>query len=89
MSEWREKVMLIVQSIPCGETLSYGEVAKLAGNPKAARAVGALMKKNFDPSIPCHRVIGKNGKMTGYNRVGGVEAKRERLIAEGYLYTKN
>lgn len=89
MTEFYQKVVGVVKGIPAGQVLTYGQVAELAGSPRAARAVGLVMKQNFDPEIPCHRVIGKNGKMTGYNRAGGVEAKRERLIAEGYLFTKN
>ncbi len=52
MSEFRDKVHVVVKAIPKGEVKTYGEVAKLAGNQKAARAVANLMAKNFDPSIP-------------------------------------
>src|SRR5215813_4526441 len=50
------------------QTMTYKEVASKAGNPKAARAVGAVMRSNYDPSIPCHRVVASDGKMRGYNR---------------------
>lgn len=59
------------------------EVAKRAGNRRAARAVGTIMKNNFDPAIPCHRVIRADGTLGDYNR-GGSEAKRKILISEGY-----
>jgi uracil-DNA glycosylase len=70
-----EKVRAIVLQIPKGETLTYGEVAARAGNPRAGRAVGRIMAGNFDPAIPCHRVIRADGSPGGYNR-GGTEAKR-------------
>ena len=76
-----EKVRDIVRTIPKGKTMTYKEVATRAGNPKAARAVGAIMRTNYDPSIPCHRVIGSDGSMRGYNR-GGVLRKRKILSAE-------
>ena len=76
-----EKVRAIVKKIPKGKTMTYKEVAAKAGNPKAARAVGAIMRTNYDPSIPCHRVIASDGSMRGYNR-GGVDRKRELLLEE-------
>jgi methylated-DNA-[protein]-cysteine S-methyltransferase len=76
-----EKVRAIVKKIPKGKTMTYKEVAAKAGNPKAARAVGAIMRTNYDPSIPCHRVIASDGSMRGYNR-GGVDRKREMLLEE-------
>jgi len=76
-----DRVRKIVAEIPRGETLSYGEVARRAGNARAARAVGNILKKNFDPAIPCHRVIRSDGKTGNYNR--GAERKRELLKREG------
>src|SRR5215470_15360038 len=58
-----DKVRDIVRKIPKGKTMTYKEVASKAGNPKAARAVGAVMRSNYDPSIPCHRVVASDGKM--------------------------
>ena len=75
-----DRVRKIVTEIPRGETLSYGEVARRAGNVRAARAVGNILKKNFDPAIPCHRVIRSDGKTGNYNR--GAERKRELLDRE-------
>jgi len=77
---FREKVFVVVQKIPRGKTLTYKEVARRAGNPKAARAVGAILKTNFDPRIPCHRVIRSNGSIGGYNR--GVDKKKKLLNEE-------
>jgi len=82
MKNFSEKVRDIVRKIPKGKTMTYKEVATKAGNPKAARAVGAVMRTNYDPSIPCHRVIASDGTMRGYNR-GGVQRKQEMLFEEG------
>lgn len=64
--------------------MTYSEVAERAGSPGAARAVGSLMKANFDPKIPCHRVIRSDGKVGEYNR-GGPSAKKALLEKEGAL----
>lgn len=79
-----ERVREVVRNIPKGETMTYGEVAARAGAPGAARAVGTLMKNNYDPTVPCHRVIRSDGKIGEYNR-GGPEAKKNLLIEEGAL----
>ncbi len=67
--------------------MTYKEVAKAAGNVKAARAVANLMAKNYDPLIPCHRVIRSDGSLGGYNR-GGIDKKRDILQNEGVDTTK-
>lgn len=82
MRTFAEKVRDIVRKIPKGKTMTYKEVAAKAGNAKAARAVGAVMRTNYDPSIPCHRVIASDGSMRGYNR-GGADRKAEMLFEEG------
>lgn len=76
-------VLNVVKKIPRGKTLTYKQVAQLAGSPAAARAVGTIMRKNQDPDVPCHRVICSNGKVGGYNR--GSQAKKELLEKEGAL----
>ena len=76
-----DRVLEVVRKIPKGKTLSYGEVARIAGSPRAARAVGTIMKNNHDSSVPCHRVIYANGKPGNYNR--GKALKRELLKKEG------
>jgi len=90
-TEFQRSVWKRLQEIPYGETISYGELAKRIGNPNASRAVGAANGQNPIPIvIPCHRVIGANGKLTGFG--GGLptkeallalEAKQQRLAAEG------
>ena len=74
LSVWRA-----LQDIPYGETISYGELARRIGNPKGSRAVGLANGSNPIPIIvPCHRVIGSNGKLTGY---GGGLGRKELLLA--------
>lgn len=63
--------------------MSYQAVAAAAGNPKAARAVARILANNYDPTIPCHRVIRSDGSLGGYNR-GGEKVKRAVLCREGY-----
>lgn len=77
-----EKVRSVVRQIPKGTVLTYKQVAYAAGKPLAHRAVANIMAKNYDPTVPCHRVIRSDGGLGGYNR-GGVERKRELLLAEG------
>lgn len=83
MTNFTQNVFSVVKKIPRGEVLTYQEVAKRAGRPRAYRAVGNILNKNFDPTIPCHRVIRSDGKTGGYNR--GVLSKRQRLEQEGAL----
>lgn len=67
--------------VPFGTTVSYSELAALAGRPKAARAVGMANRNNPIPIlIPCHRVVGKNGKLTGFR--GGLDIKEKLLLLE-------
>lgn len=82
---FKQKVLAVVTKIPKGQTLSYQEVAKRAGSPRAFRAVGTLMRQNHDPKIPCHRVIKSDGTLGNYNRPGGTQAKAARLRQEGAL----
>lgn len=83
IQNFTERVKEIVRTIPKGTVKTYKEVASLAGNQRAARAVGNIMRANFDTSIPCHRVIRSNGSIGAYNR-GGEKQKRELLTSEGY-----
>lgn len=83
MKNFKDKVLQVVEKIPRGKVLTYKQVAEMAGSPRAYRAVGQIISKNYDPQIPCHRVIGSNGKLTGYNR--GLERKRQLLIEEGAI----
>jgi len=78
-----DRVRDAVRNIPRGKTCSYGEIATLVGHPRAARAVGQIMKNNYDPDVPCHRVIRADGSLGEYNR--GKARKRQLLTEEGAL----
>ncbi len=79
---FQQSVWHALTTIPYGETWSYAQLADAIGNPKAVRAVGLANGKNpVSVIVPCHRVIGKNGKLTGY--AGGVERKQRLLAIEG------
>ena len=81
MKTFREKVFEVVRRISRGKVLTYRQVAARAGSPDASRAVGNILKTNFDPKIPCHRVILSDGRMGGYNR-GGAKKKLAILKKE-------
>ena len=83
-NNFAERVRDAVRQIPKGQTRSYGEVARAIGYPGAARAVGTVMKNNYDPRVPCHRVVRSDGKLGGYNR-GGERRKRQILKEEGVV----
>ena len=83
MSSFSEKVYGVVAKIPKGQVLTYKQVAKKAGSPLAFRAVGNILNKNYNPNIPCHRVVRSDGKTGGYNR--GAKRKKEILTKEGFL----
>jgi methylated-DNA-[protein]-cysteine S-methyltransferase len=85
MSEFRQKVLKIVAKIPKGKVLTYKKVAQLAGRPKAYRSVGNILNKNYNPKIPCHRVIRSDGQIGGYNR--GVKNKIRLLKNERRKYS--
>lgn len=78
-----KRVLSVVRRIPPGRVATYGDVARLAGQPRAARAVGNVMRGCNRPDVPCHRVIAAGGRLGGY---GGHEAlKRALLVAEGVV----
>ena len=79
---WQRRVWSELARIPYGETISYAELARRAENPSAVRAAGAANGRNpISIVIPCHRVIGADGRLTGYS--GGLDAKRWLLTHEG------
>ncbi|MGB5624237.1 MAG: methylated-DNA--[protein]-cysteine S-methyltransferase [Woeseiaceae bacterium] len=80
-TEFQLSVLKALQKIPYGETVSYGEIAKRIGRPKAVRAVGAANGRNPIPIVvPCHRVIGSGGDLTGFG--GGLDTKEALLRLE-------
>jgi methylated-DNA-[protein]-cysteine S-methyltransferase len=81
---FQERVWAALRTIPFGHTTSYGELAKRLGEPKAVRAVGSANGHNpISIIVPCHRVIGARGDLTGFG--GGIERKRWLLEHEGAL----
>jgi methylated-DNA-[protein]-cysteine S-methyltransferase len=83
---FRLRVMDELARVPYGEVTTYGALATRAGNPRAARAVGTFMNRNPIPIVlPCHRVVGANGSLTGYG--GGLERKERLLQLEGASLT--
>jgi methylated-DNA-[protein]-cysteine S-methyltransferase len=80
-TEFQRQVWRALRQIPCGETVSYGELARRIGRPAAVRAVGLANGSNpISVVVPCHRVIGSDGSLTGYG--GGIERKRWLLAHE-------
>jgi len=80
-SSFTHRVLAAVRRIPRGHVATYGDIAALAGSPRAWRAVGTIMREVRDPATPCHRVIAAGGGLGGYG--GNLQLKRELLRAEG------
>ncbi len=89
-TEFQQSVWTALCDIPFGATASYGDIARSIGQPMATRAVGAANGKNPIPIIvPCHRVIGSTGALTGYSGGNGIETKRRLLDHEQGIQTLN
>jgi methylated-DNA-[protein]-cysteine S-methyltransferase len=83
-TEFQKRVWAELKRIPCSVTISYAELARRLGDPKAVRAVGTANGRNpISIVVPCHRVIGADGSLTGYG--GGLDRKRWLLVHEGAL----
>lgn len=80
-SQFTRRVLSVVRRIPPGRVATYGDVAAAAGRPRAARAVGNIMRGGGGPGVPCHRVVAAAGRLGGYG--GNVGMKRALLRAEG------
>ena len=81
---YNQRVLAELARVEYGSTTTYGSLAALTGNPRAARAVGTVMNRNPIPIVlPCHRVVGANGKLTGY--AGGLDRKEQLLRLEGAI----
>ena len=82
--EYHKRVLAELARVGYGETTTYGALAAKTGNPRAARAIGTVMNRNPIPIVlPCHRVVGANGSLTGYG--GGLERKEHLLRLEGAI----
>jgi O-6-methylguanine DNA methyltransferase len=77
------RVLAVVSRVPAGRVTTYGNVARLAGKPRAARAVGNIMRDAKVPGLPYHRVIAAGGALGGYG--GNLALKRSLLVAEGLV----
>jgi len=84
VTPFEKKVLTIVSRIPPGRVTTYGEVARMAGQPRAARAVGNIMRTSDRPGLPYHRVIAAGGRLGGYS---SLSLKRSLLSAEGLTVT--
>jgi methylated-DNA-[protein]-cysteine S-methyltransferase len=81
---FERSVYTVTRAIPAGSSLTYGEVARAVGEPEAAQAVGRALGANRWPIVvPCHRVLGAGGALTGFSAAGGVATKRRMLLIEG------
>ena len=81
---FQQQVLRLTMEIPYGTVLTYGQLAKRVGSPKAARAVGGALAANPIPVIiPCHRVLASTGALTGFSGAGGVLMKENLLTMEG------
>ena len=85
-----EQIYAVVQTIPRGKAASYGQVARLAGNPRLARVVGYALHVNPDPAhIPCYRVVNRFGEVSEAFAFGGGNAQRDMLEADGVEFDEN
>lgn len=79
---FQQRIWALCARIPAGKVTTYGGLARAAGSPSGARAVGMAMNRNpYAPAVPCHRVVAGDGRLTGY--AGGLAKKRAMLEAEG------
>jgi methylated-DNA-[protein]-cysteine S-methyltransferase len=85
LTPFARRVLETLRRTRPGETLSYGDLARRAGRPGAARAVGTALRRNPVPLlVPCHRVLAAGGRIGGFSAPGGLETKRRLLEAEGW-----
>ena len=84
MTPFERKVLTAVSRIPVGRVATYGDIAKIAGRPGAARAVGNIMQQGSHPGLPYHRVVAAGGRLGGYSSLA---LKRSMLAAEGLTVT--
>lgn len=85
---FNQKVWAVCARIPRGKVTTYGDIAMALGSPRAGRAVGNALNKNpYAPAVPCHRVVGSNGSLTGF--AGGLDKKRKLLSDEGVTINEN
>lgn len=87
LMSFADRVYELCRQIPRGNVATYGQLARLAGSPRAARAVGMCMATNPDaPRTPCHRVVAADGSLHGYSAGKGLKTKKELLLKEGVVF---
>lgn len=84
--EFAERVRLVVAAIPDGRVTTYGAIARALGHPRSARMVGWVLNTTAVPDLPAHRVVNRNGVLTGALHFGHPDAMRARLEAEGVAF---
>jgi len=85
-----EKVYEVVRQIPKGKVATYGQIAKIIGEPRKAKIVGwALHSNPYKGTVPCHRVVNRNGELSGSFAFGGMEVQRKLLEEEGIIFDEN
>ena len=83
---FQQKVWAVCARVPKGQVTTYGQIARKLRRPGAARAVGGALHRNpYAPQVPCHRVVGADGRLTGFAR--GLAAKKQMLAREGITFT--
>jgi methylated-DNA-[protein]-cysteine S-methyltransferase len=88
-SPFQKRIIALTRAIPYGQTLSYGELARRAGFPRAARAAGSVMAKNrFPLVVPCHRIVASGRRIGGFSSRRGISTKARLLAMEGSLNQK-
>lgn len=86
---YKSRIRAVVRAIPAGKVASYGQVAHLSGRPNGARFVGAVMRGNNLPGMPCHRVVFSDGALAGGDAFGVPFLQRELLLGEGVVFFEN
>lgn len=85
-----EEVYRVVKMIPRGKVATYGQIAKLIGQPRKAKIVGwALHSNPYEGIVPCHRVVNRDGRLSGAFAFGGMEQQRKLLEAEGIVFNED
>lgn len=85
-----DEVYEVVKQIPVGKVATYGQIARMVGQPRKAKIVGWALHSNPQPGIiPCHRVVNRNGELSGAFAFGGSHAQRELLEAEGIIFDES
>ena len=85
-NSFKLQVYKLVKKIPKGKVMTYGQIAKKLGQPKALRTVGNILHQNNSLEIPCHRVVNKKGRVARSYKFGGWKCQKERLLKEGVKF---